>query len=158
MTPRINFKILARFGHSFCSFVDAFGEICLPDFLKLLQRFVSCEIFAPTKMSPRSPGGSDREPKVTQQMQTNTTSAFQEGSEQNVHTKLNLGSPSLQTPSPFPLSPFSFLLLPSPFSLPVSPSPPSPSLPHTPVPKRGGGVGRSTLDLYIYIYISATAL
>ena len=36
------FKILARFRHSVGSFVDAFCEICLPDFLKLLQKFVSC--------------------------------------------------------------------------------------------------------------------
>ena len=36
------FKILARFGHSFGSLFDVFGEICWPDFMKLLQRFVSC--------------------------------------------------------------------------------------------------------------------
>ena len=36
------FKILARFGHSFDSLFDVFGEIRWPDFLKLLQRFVSC--------------------------------------------------------------------------------------------------------------------
>ena len=36
------FKILTRFGQSFASFFDVFGQIYWPDFLELLQKSVSC--------------------------------------------------------------------------------------------------------------------